>query len=1141
MGSKSYINKLAEVMGGVGLPVALFLADFVVATYCLTSFQSSSEGISTFWLTNGLPLAALLRTSQRRWPVLIAAALAGNMAALIYAQDVGLWVAIVRAISNGLQYVLCAYLMRSWFGEYFDIANAKHVFWIFVLGSLTTCLKVTIIVSSYAFLRPEIKFPILSFIYWIPNNSLGMMVLFFPIIAITAKRGPDKTAFDALGFLIIAILLCFGYLVFGPLAFPAEYFIIPFLMLLAWRHGIFGAGIGSLLTIIISAEAARRDVGITHSLSLLGYSASLRGAHLELFFSAAMLSCLPLAVLRDKQLAAEREIQRALQASEDRARLLAKSEADLRTLENRWRNALEGSGLGVWDYDVTQGKVYLSPVWKAMRGFEESDLGDDVARVMELTHPNQVANGLPDFSNVPRGKRGTFEFEEYARCKDGSHKWILVRGSVLERAPDGSPTRFIGINTDIDAAKQASVITERKKRLYYAMAACHAAIGHLTSLDALAQMICQVLVEYGEMHLVWIGFANTETGMIEPYEWHGKDTAYLDGLKVSIAEDSEFGRGPSGRAFRDNQPVWVDDFSTDPCTQPWHERAKAYGWKGSAALPLRRKGQPTAVLTLYTGDVNYFDHETRTLLGELTAQFSLAIDALDAESGRRQAEQRFQGMIAAAPLGIAVKDIHTGSYLDFNRKFAEIVGWGKYELLRKRWQDITHPDDVAREAELMQPFLAGETSSFQIEKRYVSQSGRVVWVSMTSARLTSFAQGQDQYLSMVEDVTERKALQHQLHLNQRMDAIGQLTGGVAHDFNNLLTVVIGGSEALLEQLKDPDQREFAELILQAAQQGGELTKQLLAFARSQPLEPHAFEVGELLTSIASLIRRTHREDVLFSIEQGEGLHYAFADPSQTETAILNLCLNARDAMPDGGSLAIRIENASLTEAFVQRHPEARVGDYVAISVSDTGTGISPEVMEHIFEPFFTTKEVGKGSGLGLSMVYGFIKQSEGYLDVESALGVGTTFTMYLPVADSDAVVIRRSKLDQETIVGGSENVLIVEDNDLGRKTASNLFESLGYNVALASSGAEALNILEDRDDIDLVFTDIIMPGGMNGRELGDRARKLRPRLRVLYTSGYSHDALMEQGRMAENVTLLSKPFSKRQLSEKIRSVLDEVL
>jgi CheY-like chemotaxis protein len=372
-----------------------------------------------------------------------------------------------------------------------------------------------------------------------------------------------------------------------------------------------------------------------------------------------------------------------------------------------------------------------------------------------------------------------------------------------------------------------------------------------------------------------------------------------------------------------------------------------------------------------------------------------------------------------------------------------------------------------------------------------------------------------------------------------MDAIGQLTGGIAHDFNNLLTIVIGSSETLIEQLDNPQQQKLAELILQAAEHGGELTRQLLAFARRQPLAPQPFDVNALLDSMAPLITRTLGANLDFSIDSREGELPAFADPAQTEAAILNLCLNARDAMPDGGKLTISTAVVYLSEDQARPHGEALPGDYVQIRVSDTGSGINPDLRDRIFEPFFTTKETGRGTGLGLSMVYGFVQQSRGWLDLNSEPGKGTSFSLFLPVADADTIALPDD--DGRMVERGSENVLIVEDNEMVREHARSLFESLGYHVTVASTGAEAMTILEGQaEDIDLLFTDIVMPGNMNGRQLGERAVARWPSLRVLYTSGYSEDALSKDGRLLEDVTLLSKPYSKQELSEKARKVLDEV-
>jgi nitrogen-specific signal transduction histidine kinase len=407
---------------------------------------------------------------------------------------------------------------------------------------------------------------------------------------------------------------------------------------------------------------------------------------------------------------------------------------------------------------------------------------------------------------------------------------------------------------------------------------------------------------------------------------------------------------------------------------------------------------------------------------------------------------------------------------------------------------------------------------------------------MAVTRITMPGADGERFLIMIEDFTERKALQEQLYVVQRLDAVGQLTGGIAHDFNNLLTVIIGSSEALAEELDNPEERELADLILDTAERAGELTRHLLAFARRQPLSPRAFDVNQLLDNSEPLIRRTLGANLRFSIERNPDVRLAFADRGQTEAAILNLCLNARDAMPNGGRLTISTTNATLSDDFVRSHSAARAGEYVVVRVSDTGTGIPADVVGHIFEPFFTTKEAGRGTGLGLSMVYGFIKQSQGYIDLQTEEGKGATFSLYLPVGHAQDAAAEPAK--KSAARRGTETILLVEDDDLVRQHVGIQLKGLGYRIIEAEDGPRALVVLEQRRDIALLFTDVMMPGGMNGRELAERATATWPQLRVLFSSGYSNEMLMENGRLIDGVALLPKPYSRRQLADKVREALD---
>jgi PAS domain S-box-containing protein len=392
-----------------------------------------------------------------------------------------------------------------------------------------------------------------------------------------------------------------------------------------------------------------------------------------------------------------------------------------------------------------------------------------------------------------------------------------------------------------------------------------------------------------------------------------------------------------------------------------------------------------------------------------------------------------------------------------------------------------------------------------------------------------------------QDITEQRELIERLNQSQKMESLGQLTGGIAHDFNNLLTVILGNSE-LLKEANDlpPHLRIFADMIANAASRGSELTNRLLAFARRQALEPRLVDVNKLVASMENLLRRTFAEDIDIELVRGGGVWNTEVDPSQLESALLNLAINARDAMPHGGKLTIETANARLDDQYAADHHEVAPGQYVVISVSDTGSGMPPNVAARAFDPFFTTKPAGKGSGLGLSMVYGFVKQSGGHAKIYSEAGEGTTIRLYFPRAVSAAKAEALPTPPQETPMG-SEHILVVEDDELVRAHVINLVQSLGYRVTSAASGQQALDILASRQDIDLLFTDIIMPGGVNGRQLADQARVIYPGLKVLYTSGYTENAIVHHGRLDPGVHLLGKPYRRNELANKLRKVLEEPL
>ncbi len=400
-------------------------------------------------------------------------------------------------------------------------------------------------------------------------------------------------------------------------------------------------------------------------------------------------------------------------------------------------------------------------------------------------------------------------------------------------------------------------------------------------------------------------------------------------------------------------------------------------------------------------------------------------------------------------------------------------------------------------------------------------------------------------LAFLRDVTERQRIEQQLRQAQKMEAVGQLTGGIAHDFNNLLTVVLGNIDMLRQQLatadisrNDPGVQRAADAVSRAAERGALLTQQLLAFSRRQPLDPISVDPNKLVAGMSELLRRTLGEAIAVETILAGGIWRTLADPNQLENAILNLALNARDAMPSGGTLTLETANGFLDENYAAAHEDVTPGQYVMIAVSDSGLGMSREVAEKAFEPFFTTKQAGQGTGLGLSQVYGFVRQSGGHVKIYTEPGQGTSVKIYLPRFRSAATALDiPGKTEAIAPQAHGELILVVEDDDDVRAYSAGVLQQLGYRVLTAADGAAALRLVESEPEVKLIFTDVGLPGTLNGRQVADAALRIRPSLKVLFTTGYARNAIVHQGRLDPDVELLGKPFSWSALGARVRQML----
>ncbi len=557
------------------------------------------------------------------------------------------------------------------------------------------------------------------------------------------------------------------------------------------------------------------------------------------------------------------------------------------------------------------------------------------------------------------------------------------------------------------------------------------------------------------------------------------------------------------------------------------------------------------------------------------------VSADDSDAARFLESQELLDLAqAAGQIGLFEWKIPAGT-IWLSPGFRALYGVADFDGRYESWLNCIYREDRPRIVDFMDNAFATQSHTAQFEFRIAkSDDGAVKWVEARNLIFYDADQSAARVVGVTVDATERKlaalrlmamtetledrvrertrelvaenearrAAEALLRQAQKMEAVGQLTGGVAHDFNNLLTIVLGGLEMIARQLPalgaSPASARVArgrELAVDGARRAATLTQRLLAFSRLQPLALTPLNANKLVAEISELLRRTLGESVILETVLAGGLWTVHADANQLENTIVNLALNARDALPMGGKVSIETANCYLDDAYITAIAEpVKAGQYVQIAITDTGTGMSQATLERAIEPFFTTKGVGKGTGLGLSQVYGFVRQSGGHLKIYSEIGQGTTVKVYLPRYYGGGEELEEPARSSHTVLAiGSETILVVEDDEMLRAYSVEVLSELGYEVLEASTGAAALDAIERRPRLDLLFTDIVMPGGMNGRQLADEAMRRRPGLKVLFTTGYTRNAIVHHGRLDPDVQLISKPFTFDQLAAKVRAILDE--
>ena len=820
----------------------------------------------------------------------------------------------------------------------------------------------------------------------------------------------------------------------------------------------------------------------------------------------------------------EGNVRRAAGELTESERLRVSAEAS----ERRFRNLVKDIDAIVWEMEFPTLKVtFVSQQAERILGYPVERWLGELDFWANIIHPDDRAM-VVGLTRDATARGQDYDLEYRALAADGRVVWLrdIVR---LVRGGKGLVKQLRGVMVDITGQKnqqaelkaradQESVIAGLGQRalsgvdLSAFMDDAAALVAHTLNLD-----FCEIIErsEDGTELLLRAG-EGWQAGMA------GHATMSADGNSLACF------------ALLTMEPVIIEDVSAETrfCLPAY---LRAHGIACGVCVVVGGRQRPYGLLGAYSSQPRPFAQTDISFLQTVANVLGTWVERQWAEQALREREEKYRALFEGVPVGL-YRTTPDGRVLDVNSAMVQMMGYPDRESLisLNTNQLYVRPEEHERWKERME--REGVVRDFEIQA--FRRDGKVIWLRDTARQVRDGPNGSAYYEGTLEDITESKHLEEQLHRAQKMEAIGRLAGGIAHDFNNLLTIIVGYSQLVQSALQaDEVNRSYVEEVMKAGERAASLTRQLLAFSRQQVLDTRILDLNTVVAGMDKMLRRLIGEDIELLTVMGADLGSVKADPGQIEQVIMNLAVNARDAMPEGGKMILETANVDLDEGYAGEHFPLEPGRYVLLAMTDTGCGMSAETQSHIFEPFFTTKAKGKGTGLGLATVYGIVKQSGGYIWVYSEPGRGATFKIHLPRVEDGVEEIGpvvRSK-DQQR---GSEVILVVEDESALRALIKEVLQSLGYRVLEAPNGSEALVLAEwHHEPISLMLTDVVMPG-MSGRELADRLVVLRPKTRVLFMSGYTDDAVFHHGVVPSGVPFLQKPFTSDALACKVREILD---
>ena len=869
-------------------------------------------------------------------------------------------------------------------------------------------------------------------------------------------------------------------------------------------------------------------------------------------------------------------------------------ERRLRPSEDWPRLGEEAGGIGAFELDVASNQWRWSPEVARLFGVDPGHATADFADLQRTVFVDDVPKISAAIAVAKESGRYYVEFR--ARHPDGTLHWIAGKGQIVPADGD-RPVLLRGTFYEISERKQLearllalnetldSRIAELREEARTLEVLNRTGIAVAAELDL--ERLVQVVTDAG------VELSGAEFGAFFYNVIRADGEAYTL-YTLSGAPREAFERFPMPRntavfepTFRGRGPVRSPDILADP---RYGHNAPHNGMP-TGHLPVRsylavpvmsRAGEVLGGLFFGHPQPGMFSERAERIMMALAAQAAVAIDnarlhqtSVNEIAARRKAEQALQELNATLEQRIAerVRELAAstsrledserrfrllvesvtdyaifmldpvGTIINWNAGAERIKGYSREEILGQHFSRFYTEEDRQNGVPQRAIDTAARAGKFETEGWRVRKDGTTFWAGIVINAIRDSGGAMLGFAKITRDLTERRAAEERLRQSQKMEGIGQLTGGVAHDFNNLLTIIIGNLEALQRHAREdgPDAARLArsaDNAMRGARRAESLTQRLLAFSRQQPLEPKSVDVGRLVSGMSDLLRRTIGEQIAVETVLAGGLWRAHADPNQLEIAIVNLAVNARDAMPNGGKLTIETSNVHLDERYAAAQVEVLPGQYVMLAVTDNGMGMPTDVKAKAFDPFFTTKDVGHGTGLGLSQVYGFVKQSRGHIKLYSEVGEGTTVKLYLPRHHAEAESEDHQAIPPVAKGRLTETVLVVEDDEDVRAYSTESLRELGYSVLEAANARAALQVLDNHSEVDVLFTDIGLPGGINGRQLSEEARRRRPSLKVLFTTGYARNAIVHDGRLDPGVELLTKPFTQAALAEKLRDIID---